>query len=134
LQSQVSLLVKKNSRAEQLCKNDQHIKEIIYLDRNKNNSGKHDGWIGFFNLLKEIKEKKFDKIFIFNGYLRFLLLAKLCGIKSILQYPLFTRKNNIVLTAKNFTEKFTENTISTQPRLYLKEDVVKEVKKKYNFK
>jgi heptosyltransferase-2 len=133
LQSQVSLLVKKNSRAEQLCKNDQHIKEIIYLDRNKNNSGKHDGWIGFFNLLKKIKEKKFDKIFIFNGSLRFLLLAKLCGIKSILQYPLFTRKNNIVLTAKNFTEKFTENTISTQPRIYLKEDVVKEVKEKYNF-
>ena len=132
-QSQVSLLVKKNSKADQLCQNDLHIKEIIYLDRNKNNSGKHDGWIGFFNLLKEIKEKKFDKIFIFNGSLRFLLLAKLCGIKSILQYPLFTRKNNIVLTAKNFTEKFTENTISTQPRIYLKEDVVKEVKKKYNF-
>jgi len=132
-QSQVSLLVKKNSRAEQLCQNDQHIKDVIYLDRNKNNSGKHDGWVGFFNLLKEIKEKKFDKIFIFNGSLRFLLLAKLCGIKSILQYPLFTRKNNIVLTAKNFTEKFTENTVSTQPRIYLKEDAVKEAKKKYSF-
>ena len=132
-QSQVSLLVKKNSRAEQLCKHDQHIKEIIYLDRNENNSGRHDGWIGFFNLLKEIKEKKFDKIFIFNGSLRFLLLAKLCGIKSILQYPLFTRKNNIVLTAKNFTEKFTENVISTQPRIYLKEDTVKKVKEEYSF-
>ena len=34
-QSQVSLLVKKNSKADQLCQNDQHIKEIIYLDRNK---------------------------------------------------------------------------------------------------
>ena len=132
-QSQVSLLVKKNSKADQLCQNDQHIKEIIYLDRNNDNSGRHDGWVGFFKLLKDIKVKRFDKIFIFNGSLRFLLLAKLCGIKSILQYPLFTRKNNIVLTAKNFTEKFTENTISTQPRIYLKEDVVKEVKKKYNF-
>jgi len=132
-QSQVSLLVKKNSKAEQLCKNDQHIKEIIYLDRNKNNSGRHDGWIGFFNLLQEIKENKFDKIFIFNGSLRFLLLAKLCRIKSILQYPLFIKKNNIVLTAKNFTEKFTENTVSTQPRIYLKEDAVKEAKKKYSF-
>ena len=132
-QSQVSLLVKKNSRAEQLCQNDQHIKDVIYLDRNKNNSGKHDGWVGFFNLLKEIKKKKFDKIFIFNGSLRFLLLAKLCGIKSILQYPLFTKKNNIVLTAKNFTEKFTENTISTQPRIYLEEEAVKEAKEKYSF-
>ena len=132
-QSQVSLLVKKNSKADQLCQNDQHIKEIIYLDRNNDNSGRHDGWMGFFKLLQEIKEKKFDKIFIFNGSLRFLLLAKLCGIKSILQYPLFTRKNNIVLTAKNFTEKFTENTISTQPRIYLKEKAVEKAKEKYSF-
>jgi len=132
-QSQVSLLVKKNSKADQLCQNDQHIKEIIYLDRNNDNLGRHDGWLGFFKLLQEIKEKKFDKIFIFNGSLRFLLLAKLCGIKSILQYPLFTRKNNIVLTAKNFTEKFTENTISTQPRIYLKEKAVEKAKEKYSF-
>ena len=132
-QSQISLLVKKNSKAEQLCQNDHHIKEIIYLDRDKNNSGRHDGWLGFFKLLKEIKEKKFDKVFIFNGSLRFLLLAKLCGIKSIFQYPLFTKKNNIVLTAKNFTEKFTENTISTQPIIYLNEDAIKKVREKYIF-
>ena len=132
-QSQVSLLVKKNSKAEQLCKNDRHINEIIYLDRSKNNSGKHDGLMGFLNLLKVIKEKKFDKIFIFNGSLRFLLLAKLCGIKSILQYPLFIKKNNIVLTAKEFTEKFTKNTISTQPRIYIKEVAVSKAKEKYNF-
>ena len=129
----VSLLVKKNSKAEQLCQKDKHIKEIIYLDRNKNNSGIHDGFFGFFKLLKEIKEKKFDKIFIFNGSLRFLLLAKLCGIKLILQYPLFTRKNNIVLTAKKFTEKFIKNIISTQPIIYLDELDVKKAKEKYNF-
>jgi len=133
IQSQVSLLVKKSSRAEQLCQNDRHIKDIIYLDRHKNNSGRHDGWLGFFKLLTEIKEKKFDKIFIFNGSLRFLLLAKLCGIKSILQYPLFTRKNNIVLTAKKFTEEFIENTISTQPKIYVNSDSVKKVKEKYSF-
>ena len=57
-QSQVSLLVKKNSKAEQLCQNDHHVKEIIYLDRNKNNLGRHDGWLGFFKLLEEIKKKK----------------------------------------------------------------------------
>ena len=47
-QVQVSLLVKKNSKAEELCAEDQHIEDIIYLDRNKNNSGNHDGWFGFF--------------------------------------------------------------------------------------
>ena len=133
IQSKVSLLVKKNSKAAELCADDKYVGEIINLDINKNNSGRHNGLIGFFRLVKEIKEKKFDKIFIFNGSLRFLLLAKLCGIKSILQYPLFTRKNNIVLTAKKFTEKFVDNTISAQPVIYLDEQAVQKVKEKYNF-
>ena len=132
-QSQVSLLVKKNSKAEQLCLDDQYIKEIIYLDRNKNNSGRHDGWLGFFKLLKDIKEKEFDKIFIFNGSLRFLLLAKFSGIKSVWRYPLFTRKDNIVLSAKKFVENFTEETISTQPTLYLNKEKIENAKKEYNF-
>jgi len=132
-QARVSLLVKKNSKAEELCAEDKHIEEIICLDRNKNNSGRHDGWLGFFNLLKDIKEKKFDKIFIFNGSLRFLLLAKLSGIKFICQYPLFTKKDNIVLTAKKFTEKFIKESISTQPTLYLVKEKIKEAEKKYNF-
>ena len=132
-QTQVSLIVKKNSKAEELCAEDQHIKEIIYLDRNKNNSGRHDGWLGFFNLLKDIKEKKFDKIFIFNGSLRYLVLAKLSGIKFIRQYPLFIKRDNIVLTAKKFTEKYTEEIISTQPTLYLSNEKIEKAKNKYNF-
>ena len=132
-QTQVSLLVKKNSKAEELCAEDQHIKEIIYLDRNKNNTGRHDGWLGFFNLLKDIKEKKFDKIFIFNGSLRFLLLAKLSKIKMIYQYPLFIKKNNIVLTAQTFTKKFIGESVSTQPTLYLGKERIEKTKKKYNF-
>jgi heptosyltransferase-2 len=128
---QVSLLVKKNSKADELCAEDQHIEEIIYLDQNKNNSGRHDGWLGFFNLLKDIKEKKFDKIFIFNGSLRFLLLAKLSGIGSIYQYPLFIKKNNIVSTAKELIQNSINENISTQPIIYL--DKNKKTKIKYNF-
>lgn len=131
--TQVSLLVKKNSKAAELCSQDQHIEEIIYLDRNKNNSGRHDGWFGFFNLLKDIKRKKFDKIFIFNGSLRFLLLAKLSGIKFVYQYPLFTKKDNIVLSAQTFTEKFIEQSVSTQATLYLDKDKTEKIKNKYSF-
>jgi heptosyltransferase-2 len=131
--TKVSLLVKKNSKAEELCAEDQHIKEIIYLDRNNNNSGRHDGLLGFFNLLYDIKKKKFDKIFIFNGSLRFLLLGKLSGIKFIYQYPLFTKKDNIVLTAKKFTERFSGEDVSTQPILYLNKEKIEKAKKKYNF-
>ena len=57
-QSKVSLLVKENSKAEELCSNDKHIEEIINLDVDKNNFGKHTGLKGFFRLLKEIKKKK----------------------------------------------------------------------------
>ncbi|MDC0449420.1 glycosyltransferase family 9 protein [Pelagibacteraceae bacterium] len=133
IQSKVSLLVKKNSKADDLCKDDRHIEEIISLDIEKNNSGRHNGLMGFFRLVKEIKEKKFDKIFIYNGSLRFLFLAKLAGIKTIYQYPLFLRKDNIVQTAKNFTEKFTENNVSTQPNLYLDQDKITKIKNKYRF-
>ena len=39
----VSILVKENSRANQLLTHDKHIDEIIILDRSKNNTGIHDG-------------------------------------------------------------------------------------------
>ena len=131
-QVQVSLLVKKNSKAEELCAEDQHIEKIIYLDRNKN-SGRHDGWLGFFNLLKDIKKKKFDKIFIFNGSFRFLLLAKLAGIRSIYQYPLFIKKNNIVLTAKELIKNSINENISTQPIIYLNKNKNEQARIRYNF-
>ena len=133
LNIKVSLLVKKNSKAEELCAEDPHIEEIIYLERNKHNTGRHDGWLGFFNLLTDIKGKKFDQIFIFNGSLRFFLLGKLSGIKSIYQYPLFIRKDNIVITAKKFTEYFVGESLSTQPTLHLKKEKIKKAKTKYNF-
>ena len=132
-QSQVSLLVKKNSKAASLCEDDEHVGEIINLDINKNNSGVHNGLMGFFKLVKEIKKKKFEKVFIFNGSLRFFFLAKLAGIKSVHQYPLFTRKDNIVLTAKKFTEEFTQQNISVQPNLYLNQEKIKNAKNKYKF-
>ena len=132
-QSKVSLLVKKSSKAKDLCADDECVGEIINLDINKDGSGRHNGLVGFFRLAKEIKGKKFDKIFIFNGSLRFFFLAKLAGIKSINQYPLFIRKDNIVLTAKNFTEKFIEADVLIQPNLFLNQHKIDKAKNKYKF-
>ena len=56
----VSILVKENSRANQLLAEDRHIKEILILDRTKNNTGTHDGLSGFFKLSKDLKLKEFD--------------------------------------------------------------------------
>ena len=121
-QTPVSILVKENSRASQLLAEDKHIDEIILLDRSKHNSGSHDGFSGFLKLSKEIKLKNFDKVFIFNSSLRYLLISKLAGIKNISQYPLFRKKDNIVTSAKIFTEYELGSIVSTQPELKINQE------------
>ena len=117
--SSVSILVKENSRAKELLIDDKKISEVIILDRTKTNAGSHDGIKGFFKLVKELKKKKFDKVFIFNSSLRYYLISKLAGIKKISQYPLFKKKDNIVTSAKIFTENELGTIVSTQAELQL---------------
>ena len=131
-QTPVSILVKGNSRANQLLADDKHIKEILILDRTKNNSGAHDGLLGFFKLSKDLRLKKFDKVFIFNSSLRYLLISKIAGIKNICQYPLFRKKDNIVTSAKIFTENELGEIVSTQPELIINVDKVNETKQKFS--
>jgi len=110
----VSLLVKDSSKAKELLAEDNHINEIITLEKNM------DGVKGVFKLSKELKKRNFDKIFIFNSSLRYNLIARLAGIKSIYQYPLFRSKDNIVLSAKIFTEDIINEVVSTEPNLIIK--------------
>jgi len=131
-QTPVSILVKENSRANQLLSEDKYIKEILMLDRTKDNSGTHDGPLGFIRLSKDLKLKKFDKVFIFNSSLRYLLISKLAGIKSISQYPLFRKKDNIVTSAKIFTENEIGEIVSTQPELIVNDNKVNETKQKFS--
>ena len=73
---------------------------------NKINKGVHDGIIGSYKLVKDLKKYNFDKIFIFNSSFRFNLIARAAGIKDIHQYPLFQKKNqHIIDAAKNFIKK-----------------------------
>ena len=121
----VSLLAKKTSRSSELFKSETFLDEIIDLDST------NDGISGFFNLSKEIKKRKFDKIYIFNGSLRYKLIAMFAGIKSIYKYPLFTSKDIIFQTAKVFTEPLVGKILSTEPNLLLKEEDVREAKSTY---
>ena len=130
-QIRVSLLVKENSRANEILTDDEHIDEILLLDRTKNNSGIHDGISGFFKLVNQIKSKKFDKVFIFNSSLRFFLIGKFSGIKNIFQYPLFRKKDNIVMSAKIFIEQELNQVISAQPKISLNEKKI--INAKSNF-
>ncbi len=131
-QTPVSILVKENSRANQLLAEDDHIKEILILDRTKDNSGAHDGFSGFFKLIKNLKLKKFDKVFIFNSSLRYFLISKIAGIKNISQYPLFRKKDNIVTSAKIFTENELGKIVSTQPELIINKNKVNEARHKFS--
>ena len=126
----VSILVKENSRANQLLAEDRHIKEILILDRTKNNTGTHDGLSGFFKLGKDLKLKEFDKVFIFNSSLRYFLISKIAGIKNISQYPLFRKKDNVVTSAKIFTENELGDIVSTQPELIISGDKVNKAKQR----
>ena len=110
----VSLLAKENSKAKDLFADDNHINEIIALEKEM------DGIGGIFKLTNNLKKRNFDKVFIFNSSLRYNIIAKLAGIKSINQYPLFRSKDNIVLSAKIFTEDIINQVVSTEPNLIIK--------------
>ena len=126
----VSILAKENTRAIDLFLDDPHIDEVIILDRLNDNSGNHDGLSGFFKLVKNIKEKKFDKVFIFNSSIRYFLICKLAGVKKIAQYPLFKKKGqHVVNTAKIFTENELNRIVSTQPKLLISEEKILSARK-----
>ena len=67
----VSILVKENSKAIQFLENNPAIDQIIILDRNnKIKNGRHDGFIGSYNLAKDIKKLlKFNDEAIFIKFI-----------------------------------------------------------------
>ena len=105
--SPVSLLAKESSKANQYLDQTNYIDKILILEKNKKTNNEHGGFLGSFNLIKNIKKYNFDKVFIFNSSLRFYLIARLSGISEIYQYPLFKKnKQHIINTPKRvFKEK-----------------------------
>ena len=122
--SEIYILTKKRTAADQILIHDKNIK-IIFLERNSCGKEKHDGIKGFFYLKRLIKSYSFDKAFILHQSCRYALLCKLAGIRNILGYgrnfqflflsPLIFNKNffnknfNIYEEALNFTKKFIKN-------------------------
>ncbi len=112
--SPITLLSKASSKASDLLSEEKFVNEIIILDKDK------DGMRGFFKLSNEIRKRKFDKVFIFNSSLRYYLVARISGIKSIFQYPLFRKKDNIFKSAQEFTESIIGEKISSEPTIKVK--------------
>ena len=122
----VSILVKKNSKAEQFLNQTNYIDKIIFLERDAKKKGRHNGIMGTLRLAQDLKEHKFDKVFIFNSSLRFNLIAKLSGIKSIYQYPLF-KKNNQHLTkpAIDLIKKNINLAVNRNPQIQIDKNLIK---------
>ena len=112
--------------ADQLFAKDKHIGKILTLDKS------NEGIWGFLKLVRQIKKEKFDKVFIFNGSLRYRMAMIFAGISSINQYPLFKSKDIIYETAKLFTENNLGKKINSQPKLILEKKDSKFINQKYN--
>ena len=128
----VTILVKESSKADKYLKNNDKIDNIITLDRHKN-EGKHDGIIGSFRLIKDLRKLNFNKVFIFNSSLRFYLISKLAGINEIYQYPLFKKKNqHIIETAQKFLLDKIEINAESNPIINVDDNLTTNAKKKFN--
>ena len=129
---QISLMVKKNTKASEYLNEEKYIKEIIYLERSEVES-RHAGIKGFFNLINDFKDKKFDKVFIFNSSLRFYMAAKMGGIKDINSYKLLRKKNqHIIETAKKFLRDTLKIVVKENPAINPKPETVAQAKKNYS--
>ena len=129
----VSLLVKKDSKADQYIKQTDYLDKLIFLERNNKKNGRHDGVIGSIKLAQKLKKNEFDKIFIFNSSLRFNLIARMANIKEIYQYPLFTKTNqHIVRPAKDLIKKNLGVDVVKDPQIGINSNLIKEAVLKFN--
>ena len=64
--SPVSILVKKNSKADQYLNQTSYIDKIIFLERDNQKKEKHEGLMGSVKLAQDLKKYKFDVDIMFN--------------------------------------------------------------------
>ena len=130
--SPISLLVKENSKADQFLFQTNYIDKILHLERDKKTNNRHDGFFGSLNLIKDIKEHKFDKIIIFNSSLRFYLVAKFSNIPEIYQYPLFKKnQQHIIDVPRKFMKDKFKLDIIEDPEIQIDNKLVTQSSKKF---
>jgi len=131
----VDILVRDSSKSEEYLTDTKYINAIHILERNDQSNGKHDGLLGAINLIKYLKDKNFDKIFIFNSSLRFNLIAKCAGIKEIYQYPLFKKnKQHITKAAKFLLESSLNIKKFDDPYIEINKNEAEKLISKFNIK
>ena len=129
----ISILVKESSKAKQFLKDNNFVDKIIILERDNNlKNGKHEGLNGFYNLVRDLKQYGFEKVFIFNSSFRFNLMARTAGIKDIHQYPLFQKKNqHVIEAAKELLKKNLALNVESDPKISVSKQCVKKARFDY---
>ena len=131
----ISMLVKKNSKAEQFLNQTNYIDKIIFLERNSREDERHNGIMGSLRLAQDLKKYEFDKVFIFNSSLRFNLITRLSRIKEIYQYPLFKKNNqHITNPAINLIKENLNLDIDSNPQIQINKNSIELVISKFNIK
>ncbi len=129
----VSILVKKNSKADQFLNQTNYIDKIIFLERDNKKEERHNGIIGSLRLVKDLKKYSFDKVFIFNSSLRFNLIARFSGIKKIYQYPLFKKTNqHITKPAIDLIKENLDLEVDSSPHIQINNNLVQMAISKFN--
>ena len=109
INTSVSILIQKNTRADTVFKYDPHIDEVLNLEKRD-----------FFNTINKIRSKKFSHCYIYSDSIRLYLISKLSGISQIHNYPFFSKKGkNFYKTAQKFTEKILQKKINSASKIYL---------------
>ena len=120
----LTVLAQKTTGARAIFKHDPHVNDVIDLKKRD-----------FFNIIKEIKSRKFDQCYIYSDSIRLYLIAKLSGIKKIHHYPFFSKKGkNFYKTAQEFTEKILHRKISSFSKIYWDKNAIEKAKKNYDIK
>ena len=129
----ISILVKESSKANQFLKDNNFIDKIIILERDNNlENGKHEGLNGSYNLVRDLKQYGFEKVFIFNSSFRFNLIARTAGIKDIHQYPLFQKKNqHVIEAAKELLKKNLGLNVESDPKISISKQCIKKARFEY---
>ena len=77
--NKVSILTKPRSKSDQILGCDPQIDQVLWLERKP---GKHDGFLGIVRLVKLLRSKQFDSVWVLHQSVRYALICWLAGIPS----------------------------------------------------
>ena len=98
----ITVLTKKNTKADQLLFHDHLIKNVAFIDNNKRKMKLKD-------LFLFLKKNNFHKVYSYQygpKYLKYIILSRLAGIKEIYFYGVLKKKEDMVMKSIKSNEKW----------------------------